>query len=378
MRKLLWWVVFIAIIVKLAFFIFANKNYFLRPFDFGYFSKLYSESQYVKGELSKGGIGDDGLYAFAGYYYLFQGKDVTTVNFEHPPIGKYLIGVSIFLFKNENVINIIYFVILLFFTYKIAQLVLKNKLLSIMAVFISSTDPLFLDNLIRSLLDLPFTLFITVAVYFFLKGFEDFRQFYLSFLFWGAAFSTKFFPSFIIVYLYLFTYIFLFKRNKLSHFIFSSTIVPILYVLSHVSFFVYHPSFLEFIRHKIWMVVWWSGSPIFVGNIWRNLFTRTYIDSTGKLAISTIWTPVMPVVVFLSITRVRAKFFSKSNQFIVFVYGLCISFLLYLTFFTGGLIKFILPIYPLLVILALSNISAICSIITSCRKRISSKSKGKS
>lgn len=69
------------------------------------------------------GIGDDGLYAFAGYYYLFQGGDVSAVNFEHPPLGKYLIGVSIFLFGNENVINIIYFALILIITYKIGQLV---------------------------------------------------------------------------------------------------------------------------------------------------------------------------------------------------------------------------------------------------------------
>lgn len=378
MRKVLWWIVFIAIIVRLAFFIFANKNYFLRSFDFEYFSTLYSESQYVKGELSKGGIGDDGLYAFAGYYYLFQGKDVTTVNFEHPPIGKYLIGVSIFLFKNENVINIIYFVILFFLSYKIGNFILKNKLLSLFGVFILSIDPLFNDHLLRSLLDLPFTVFFISAVYFFLLSFTNSKYFYLSFLFWGGAFSTKFFPFLAGLYLYLLVIIFFYERKKLPVFFIASFWIPIIYIVCHVSFFFYHPSIIEFLRHKKWMLSWFKGAPKIFGNLLRNIFTATYLDSTFALKRNKYWTFILPMITVFSTSRFRLSMIDKKNLNTFFMYGLSVIYFIYTACFTMGLIKYLMPVYPLMIILALGNIHNIYSIINSWRQKNLSKSKAKS
>lgn len=262
------WLIIAIICIYLGLYLLNNKNSFLGKFDSDYFGQLYSKSQYVIGELSEGGIGDDGLYAFAGYYYLFKGGDVSSVNFEHPPLGKYLIGLSILLFKNENIINIFYFILLLILTYKISQMILPNKLFSLISVAILSIDPLFLDNLIRSLLDLPFTLFFIAAVYFFLKGLLKPRLFYLSFFFWGAAFSTRFFPAFIFIYLYLLLFIYIYKRKLLQAYLISSIVVPTVYLLAHISFFVYHPSLIEFLRHKKWMLNWFTGSPVILGNIW--------------------------------------------------------------------------------------------------------------
>src|SRR3990167_7825817 len=142
-----------------------NLERLKRPFDPDYFSGLYSTSQYVLGEKSKGGIGDDGLYAFAGYYYFFQQGDVSAVNFEHPPLGKYLIGLSIYLFDNELFINLVYFMLLLIVTYKTGRLYL-DKSAALLPLCILLVDPLFLDHVIRSQLDLPFTLFFVSAVYF--------------------------------------------------------------------------------------------------------------------------------------------------------------------------------------------------------------------
>lgn len=159
MRKYIELLLVILILGRVGLFIIVNQHYFLRKFDPVYMGNLYSQSQYVIGERSKGGIGDDGLYAFAGYYYLFQKGDISSVNFEHPPLGKYLIGLSILFFGNENIINIIYFFFLLLLTYKLSQILLSDRILSVLSVGILSLDSLFLDNLVRSLLDLPFTLF---------------------------------------------------------------------------------------------------------------------------------------------------------------------------------------------------------------------------
>lgn len=193
MKKILITLILFFTTFKLSLFLWINKIYYLEKFDPIYYSTLYSHSQYVLGPLSKYGIGDDGLYAYSGYYYLFQKGDVSNVNFEHPPLGKYLIGLSELIFKNENTINILYFGILLLLTYKISLLLKHNKLLGVFSVLLLSSDKLFMDNLLRSLLDLPFTLFFVGAVYFFIKALTRRKFFSTPVYFGGWLFRLDFF-----------------------------------------------------------------------------------------------------------------------------------------------------------------------------------------
>lgn len=368
MKKILWWLILFGIILKLITYLFINRSYFLRKFDPVFFSDLYSKSQYVLGPASKGGIGDDGLYAFAGYYYLFQKGDVSAVNFEHPPLGKYLIGFSIFFFRNENMINIIYFIFLLFLTYRIGKLIIGNNLLSLVSVLILSLDSLFLDHLVRSQLDLSFTLFFIAAIYFFLGGLKRPSLLYLSFLFWGVAFATKFFPLMAVIYGFLFLLIFFYRHRYLKTFFLASLLIPAVYLIAHISFFIYHPSIILFLRHKKWMLAWWTGTPVFIGNIWRNIITGKYTDSTNILVINKHWLPTIPVIIFLAVIRFCWSIFQKKQINLLVVYGIIIIYLLYLTFLTGGIHKFLMPIYPLLIILAISNFTLLYSIISPCKK----------
>lgn len=367
MRNLLIKFIFIAIIIRLAIYIVINQNFFLRKFDLAYISDTYSKSQYVLGPASKNGIGDDGLYTFAGYYYLFQKGDVSSVNFEHPPLGKYLIGLSLLIFNNENLINIIYFVILLIITYRLGQILLKDNLLSLISSGILATDPLFLDNLIRSLLDLPFTLFSTLAIYFFILGLQKPKYNYLSMLFWGAAFSTRFFPFMIIIFCFLLAVTFLYKRANLRIFLLSSLLIPIIYLITHISFFVYHPSLIEFLRHKKWMLSWFSGSKRIVGNIWINIFTGYYRNTTDKLVRNEYWFITIPMVVTLALLQIRRLKLKDIGMLII--YGICLFYLIYLTFLTDGVAKFLMPIYPLLCILAVGNLHIFYSIIVAWKKK---------
>ncbi|OIO13926.1 hypothetical protein COV53_04205 [Candidatus Gottesmanbacteria bacterium CG11_big_fil_rev_8_21_14_0_20_37_11] len=372
MRKIIQRIIFILIIISIIKFIYLHENYFTRPFDPKYFGELYSNSQYVIGERSVGGIGDDGLYAFAGYYYLFQGGDVSAVNFEHPPLGKYLIGISILIFNNQNVINVIYYLFILFLTYKIGQILIKDNMWSMLSVAVIALDPLIQDNLIRSLLDLPFSLFFVASVYFYILGLKKPKYLFLSNLFLGMTFSVRFFPSIIFIYGYLLFIIFIKYRGYLKTYIKSSLLIPVIYLVSHLSFFIYHPSFVEFLRHKKWMLSWFTGTPAITGNIWRNIFTGKYISSTGKLLSNAYWIPVIPILTFMSIIP-RKMFMKQKYVELGVIYGVVIINLIYVTFLTNGIQKFIMPIYPFIVIIAVNNLLYFYSIISSCRKTLLKK-----
>lgn len=355
--KLMWYALFLATIVSISLFIWRQKESFLRVFDPISTGQLYSQSQYVIGELSEGGIGDDGLYSFAGYYYLFQGGDVSSVNFEHPPIGKYLIGVSILLFRNENSINLFYFAFLLFLTYFLGKELLHDRLLAMVSVFFLSLDPLLRDNLIRSLLDLPFTLFFTAAVYFFLLGSRETKYLVWSNIFWGLAFTTRFFPFLAVILVYLFLVLYKEKKAVAFSFLKGMWIIGGIYVIAHLSFFFYHPSLLEFFAHKKWMLHWFANAVILRGNIMRNVYTGTYMDSIGHIRTNEHWTPVLPIMTTISLLPMK----------MTSLYGFILLYTGYTVFFTSGVQKFLLPIYPIMIVLAIGNLS---SIISSCRKRI--------
>ena len=160
--------------------------------------------------------------------------------------------------------------------------------------------------------------------------------------------------------------IFFYGRKRLLHFFLASFLVPLIYIISHTTFFIYHPSIAEFLRHKKWMVAWWTGSPVIRGNILRNIFTGTYIDSIGNLARNEYWTIFLPVVTTLSFLSLRCNIFKKSQLNILIIYGLSVIYFIYLIVFNNGIQKYLMPIYPLIIILAISNVSCI---ITSCRRR---------
>ena len=342
----------------------SNADRFTKKFDPVYFSELYSNSQYVLGPKSIGGIGDDGLYAFAGFYYFFQGGDVSAVNFEHPPLGKYLIGLSIFIFKNEIFINIIYFLILLFVTYKTSRLFL-DKYLSLLPLAVLMFDPLFLDHTIRSQLDLPFTLFFVSGIYFFMRSFSSPGKIFFSQLFLSFAFATRFFPFLLVLEIYMLILIYFKNTKTIKNFILSTLIIPSVYLITHISFFIYHPSLIEFLRHKKWMLAWFTGTPVKPGNILRNLFTGKLFDTLDNLTVNKEWSILQPAVTVLSFIPFRLSV----------LFGFVLLYFLYDVFLTGGQAKFLMPIFPFMAVLAIKNLEAVYSIIHSWMRLKSQPSK---
>jgi len=367
MKKILFWFIIGFILIRTAVFIFLNQLSFTRPFFPEYSSRLYSQSQYVLGNGSKRAIGDDGVYSYAGYYLVFQKGDVSAVNFEHPPLGKYLIGVSIALFHNENVTNLFYYAGILIFTFLLGKIVFRDQLLAMIPVFFFSMDPLVNNHLTLSLLDLPFTLFFLAGTYFFIRGFTKNKIWFLSFFFWGIAFATKFFPFFVVLYLFFFLCVFVRARRHLIVFVGASLLVPIIYLIAHTTFFFYHPSLIEFLRHKKWMIDWWMGSPIIRGNIIRNIFTGWYYDSVDNLVRNEYWSILLPIVTVLALFRFRKDLYRK-NRVILFLYGEMGIYMAYLILFNNGIQKYLMPIYPLMLILALSTILLIIRSIMSSNK----------
>jgi len=114
-----------------------------------------------------------------------------------------------------------------------------------------------------------------------------------------------------------------------------------------------------------------------IGKHLDNIITGHYIDSTGVLVKNEHWTIVLPIVVILAITRIRRDMFQKKLLNLYFIYSISILYLTYLTIATYGVSKFLMPVYPFLIILSLSHACLIYSIIVAWMRSVSPKSKVK-
>lgn len=340
-------------VASLLFHTWQHRERYLRPYDYEYFGKLYSESQYVKGELSQGGIGDDGLYAFAGYYYI-KGGDISQVSFESPPLAKYLIGLSIVLFGNELIINIFYAIWLLIVVYFLAFSLSQNPLISALATFIVGIDRLITGHFIISLLDLPMTVLFLSGVYLYVLAAQSTRPrwlFFLSSLSFALSFVTRFFP--ILPVLLVVLSLGLLKKGKdyyLPFIVYNIFLLPVIYLLSHFVYFYYHPSLIDFLRYQWWIINWRLGDPFAPGNILTTIFYGQYRSWwTDEWIYAKEWTVLMPIVVILGsigIWRWRKKF---PHRIISVMVGV---FFGYVAIGTVGVAKFILPVYPIFIIAA--------------------------
>ncbi len=341
--------------VFFCFYILQNKERYMRPYDYDYFGRLYSESQYVKGQLSKGGIGDDGLYAFAGHYYI-SGGDISQVNFENPPLGKYLIGLSAILFNNELVINLIYALALFFIVYKLSLCLDNHKNIAALAVLWMSIDPLITNHFAISLLDLPMTVFFLLGIYCYVRAWPKPSNKWLLFSAFSFAISfvCRFFPFLPVVLLIL--SLALVKKGKGyagTYTLFWVTLLPIIYLFSHASYLFYHPSLIDFLRYQKWIIDWRLTNPVKIGNIIPTLFTGRYQSWWGNNSwlVAPDWSILTPIALIFGM----AGFFSWRHKFPhAVLFFLVISFLIYVAVGTVGVAKFILPVYPLLIIAGVS------------------------
>jgi predicted membrane-bound dolichyl-phosphate-mannose-protein mannosyltransferase len=157
------------IIITLVFFfiikIYQNIDSYASKFDYSRLNNLYQYSQYALNPNNRLYVMQDwDLYAYAGYTYLTTGK-IDSINIEHPPLGKYLYGISILLFNNASILQIPFAIIFLYLSFHLAKIFLSSALFSYLIVFLLINESLFSIQLRYSLLDLMEIDFILLFIY---------------------------------------------------------------------------------------------------------------------------------------------------------------------------------------------------------------------
>ncbi len=145
MKRNLLIILLLIFIFQLLFRVYQYKDNYLSKFDPDYWRERYLRSQWVVPD-SRESIGDDGLYAHAGWEYT-HGRDPSLLNAEIPPFGKYLIGISEIIFYNQNIFALLCGILVLASLFILNKIIFRDNILALIPVMLISAEPLFYNQL---------------------------------------------------------------------------------------------------------------------------------------------------------------------------------------------------------------------------------------
>lgn len=171
---------------------FANRGY---NNHFPALKSAYYSSQYVQ-KKNPGIIPDGTLESFAGGIFL-KGLNPILIVHDQPPMGRYIISLSILLFDNASTLPAILLLFAVFGIFLIGRLALGNSFAALVPAGIFINEPLFLQKFQYLPLLEPIQLpFIVFALYFFIRGIlskKYIRWFVLTSIMLGFVISIRYF-----------------------------------------------------------------------------------------------------------------------------------------------------------------------------------------
>jgi 4-amino-4-deoxy-L-arabinose transferase-like glycosyltransferase len=363
MKKKLHYFLVAIIVLVFGWTIFTHWSVYTTTYDSAYWQGRYENSQWVKGWEAGETMGDAELYAYAGWRQV-QGDDPTLINTEMPPLGKYLLGFSIILFKNQNIQALIFGVGLLAVVYFLAQEVFRNKTWSLLPVVLLSLDKLFLEDITTSMLDLPFALFVGLVFYCLVKGRKKPSWYLGTVISLALVATTKMylvgFALVAVVILYLLFLLFIFRYKDIFWFLLFSPLFLMFYGSTYLVYFINGHNLIDFKVLHFWIRhfarVQMPGYPKF--EIWRILLLGQWQTWWGEGIVRfKQWSPFW-LLSFLSILStawlVLKKGIKKNLPFLILmIYPLSL-----LAMFSYGLPypRYLLPVLPPLYILFWYNL----------------------
>lgn len=158
---------------------------------------MYHQSQYAQ-KNPKSIIPDEVFEEYAGGAFL-KGLNPILIVHDHPPMGRYIISLSILLFDNAKTIVVLMMVLSFIGVFLTARRLFKNSFLAFMPLIIFANEPLTINKLIYAPLPEPIHLpFIIFSIYLFMRSLESKRK-WLHYIFismlLGFVISIRFFVT---------------------------------------------------------------------------------------------------------------------------------------------------------------------------------------
>lgn len=279
-------------------------------FNLKYYENKYNQSQWIIPN-SKNPVGDDVVYAYAGAKYIL-GTNPILIMPEHPPLGKNLIGLSALYLKNEYYFSILSGVFALFSFYLLTQMLLKNKIISLLLTIFLGFEPLFVANYFLTLLDLMILGLINLYFYFFIKYSRNKKYLYLLIdgLIFGLIISVKFYGLSLPLIISSLIFLILKKDYKgMVVYALSLSISFLILIVNYFQFFLKGNNLISFLKLQKYI----------------------YLFHTQGRKNDIFLTPSLLTLIFQGRFHIGGGQFKNENHFSIFW---PISFLIFLIFIT--------------------------------------------
>lgn len=321
--RILFKLLLVFLFFHLGLILYTNRALFFSKFDEPYWKDKYEHSQW-KLPLSVRTLGDDGLYLYEGYR-LMKGGDPTLLNAEVPPLGKYLIGLSILMFGNGHWYGFIINAVSLITLFLLSKTLLRNFLGALSITALVAFDPLITSQFPLTMLDSLQLLFLLLTFYFLLRFPElkllKFREsgIVLAGLAFGLFSETKFpvlgAPIALLIFLFIRQ-----KTKSLKSIVLFFIAGAVAYLLPYIQYFVLGHTFFDWLRVQKWIASFYLNSNLtpnmgssitaLLSGWYQNLFTKQWIHVPEW---SPVWTLITPLA-FISSLITLWKIFKRQEK----------------------------------------------------------------
>lgn len=256
-----------------------NSTLFFDHKPFAQLESIYSRSQYVLGDGKEVTMGDGDVYAYAGTRYV-AGTDVTSINFEHPPLAKYLYGLSYTITGMQNWVLIPLLLLTPLLMWQLSSYLFSNHWFRWLSVVLLLTHTAYMSNSTQTMLDFPQMFFLLIFQIFFCKLENQKNSYRLGLIFGisaGLTWLAKY-PFPLILMLHALNYVWLVHKKVPIKILATSVFAAAAtYLVGYTSFFLHGNSLIDWVRFEWWRVQWYMGktdNPSFM--LFKTLFTGTY------------------------------------------------------------------------------------------------------
>lgn len=319
-----------------------------------YWENFYYHSQWnIPNSTRK--ISDDGLYQFVGYR-LAEGENPFDISYEVPPLGKYLYGLSAKFLGNPYLTSLGLYGLLIVTMFRIAKYVYRQRELEQIATLLVFSNPLMVQQLGLTMLDLPLAVMFLAHFLFLIKYKTSFanKDLLISGAWLGLATGTK--VPFYVPMVFLVDSWFLFRLKKIDKiwlFVISGLVG---YMASFFCYFVKHPNPIPWIRLHSKMVGFylngWSNQD--VANMFRAIFIGKFRQLwTGRPDLEwNGWSIILPIGT-IGLVFILTRFGKIIRQNLNLAYLTLIgSGYLLATIYVDFWPRYLVPIIPILTLIS--------------------------
>lgn len=300
---------------------------------------------------------DEVLYAFNGGA-LITGTSPILVNPEVPPVGKYLIGLSILAFDNENIIILLSICLSLVLLFLLGRQLYSSSLIALIPVCLLSFEPILHNQLVYTpLLDSIHLLFLLLTLYLFGLSYQH-KSHSLLFLLLsnislGLFIATKFFAIGITLFAGC-VLVLLLRKDwvRLKYYILTFPIAVFVLLFSYVRVLMLGYPFMKFLGIQKWVLWYNEGHVRSLFSVWALLLMDKWYTA-GKVLTDPQWLITWPILtIFTVCCWIREVFmrFSSGPEVQVLVFW-SLFYLLFLSFGDASARYFVILI-PVLYLLA--------------------------